>query len=185
MTWQDILKETSHLKDAKKRPKVMSEEEYQRVLAESDKPWTNKKEFDSRRASNKDLRNRAPWGLPNFHSKNQPNLTSEEEFDEETQRQLSEDTLKADTDEKELELTINREIYDLADYRFEKVARLESLLQRQFNNDDIEVEYVADDRAFYIKVLGKLRSHMPQASRMRRTTTTYKFDRDGNFSEVY
>ena len=171
----------------------MSEEEYQRVLAESDKPWTNKKEFDARMASNKDLRNRAPWGLPNFYAEKQPNLTSEKEFDEETQRQLSEDgddvedwegTLKADTDEKELELTINREIYDSTDYTFEKGSRLESLLQRQFNNDDIEVEYVDEDSAFYIKVLGKLRSHMPQASRMRRTTTTYKFDINGNFSRV-
>ena len=68
--------------------------------------------------------------------------------------------------EDEIERILNSEIYDESHYSHESAKGLEGVLNELFGFK-IEVEYVPDDSAYYIDFKGK----------------TYKFDKDGRFSE--
>lgn len=86
---------------------------------------------------------------------------------------------KIDIDD--LEQAINNEIFDRSDYTDAKASKLESLLQRKFNNDGIEVSLVEEDRCFYIDLfntdeLGDYDDKDKIAS--------YQFDYNGNFSKA-
>lgn len=92
-----------------------------------------------------------------------------------------EDILKKEISSKDLEQTVNLEIYNISDYTHRKGSRLESLLQRKFNNDGIEVDLVEEDRCFYISLFNTDEwGDYDDKDKI----ATYKFDYDGNFSKV-
>jgi hypothetical protein len=77
------------------------------------------------------------------------------------------DIIKSEKEDKdEIERILNYEIYDESHYSREDAKGLEGALNESFGFK-IEVEYVPDDSAYYISFKGK----------------TYKFDKDGRFSE--
>lgn len=68
---------------------------------------------------------------------------------------------------REISLAINNGIYDESDYTTENADIFQRFLRRKYNDSDIVVEYIEDDKAFYIDIKG----------------TTYKFDIDGDITE--
>ena len=92
-----------------------------------------------------------------------------------------EDILKKEISSKDLERVINPEIFNISDYTHLTGRRLESLLQRKFNTEGIEVDLVEDDRCFYISLFNTDESgDYDDEDKI----ATYKFDYDGNFIKV-
>ena len=67
----------------------------------------------------------------------------------------------------EIEIAINNGIYDESDYTTENADTFQRFLRRKYNDDNIVVEYIEDDKAFYIDFKG----------------ITYKFDINGKFTK--
>ena len=92
-----------------------------------------------------------------------------------------EDILKKEISSKDLEQAFILEILNISDFTHRKGRRLESLLQRKFNTEGIEVDLVEDDRCFYISLFNTDESgDYDDEDKI----ATYKFDYDGNFSKV-
>jgi hypothetical protein len=92
-----------------------------------------------------------------------------------------EDILKKEISSKDLDQVVNLEILNISDFTHRKAGKLESLLQRKFNNDGIEVDLVEDDRCFYISLFNTDEwGDYDDEDKI----ATYKFDYDGNFSKV-
>ena len=68
----------------------------------------------------------------------------------------------------EIEQAINNGIHNESDYTTENADTFQRFLRRKYNDDDIVVEYIEDDKAFYIDIKG----------------VTYKFDINGKFTKV-
>ena len=67
----------------------------------------------------------------------------------------------------EIELAINNGIYDETDYTTKNADTFQKFLRRKYNDNNIVVEYMEEDKAFYIDVKG----------------ITYKFDINGKFTK--
>ena len=92
-----------------------------------------------------------------------------------------ESILKKEISSKDLEQVVNFEILNISDFTNRKGRRLESLLQRKFNNEGIEVDLVEDDGCFYINLFNTDESgDYDDEDKI----ATYKFDYDRNFSKV-
>ena len=68
----------------------------------------------------------------------------------------------------EISVAINNGIHDESSYTTENADTFQRFLRRKYNDDDIVVEYIEDDKAFYIDIKG----------------VTYKFDINGKFTKV-
>jgi len=68
----------------------------------------------------------------------------------------------------EISVAINNGIYDESSYTTENADTFQRFLRRKYNDDDIVVEYIEDDKAFYIDIKG----------------VTYKFDINGKFTKI-
>ena len=90
------------------------------------------------------------------------------------------DILKADIDEKELDLFLNRHIFHASDYTLAMAVRMERLLEYKFEGIlGVEVEYV--DSAFYIDFFN-IDEEGDYEDKDK--AATYKFDRKGNLSRL-
>tara|TARA_R110002167_G_scaffold270855_1_gene477404 strand:+ start:39 stop:284 length:246 start_codon:yes stop_codon:yes gene_type:complete len=67
----------------------------------------------------------------------------------------------------EISLAINNGIYNESDYTTENADIFQRFLRRKYKDNDIVVEYIEDDEAFYLDIKG----------------ITYKFDISGNFTK--
>tara|TARA_S200002703_G_scaffold39544_1_gene34625 strand:- start:46 stop:285 length:240 start_codon:yes stop_codon:yes gene_type:complete len=70
-------------------------------------------------------------------------------------------------DASQIEVAINNGIHDKSDYSSETANKFERFLQKKYNDKNIVVEYIEDDKAFYIDF----------------KNNTYKFDMDGKFTK--
>ena len=68
----------------------------------------------------------------------------------------------------EISVAINNGIHDESDYTTENADTFQRFLRRKYNDNDIIVEYIEDDKAFYIDIKG----------------VTYKFDINSKFTKV-
>tara|TARA_R100000951_G_scaffold116426_2_gene128195 strand:+ start:4774 stop:5022 length:249 start_codon:yes stop_codon:yes gene_type:complete len=68
----------------------------------------------------------------------------------------------------EIEQAINNGIHNESDYTTENADTFQRFLRRKYNDNNIVVEYIEDDEAFYIDING----------------VAYKFDIDGRFTKT-
>jgi hypothetical protein len=66
----------------------------------------------------------------------------------------------------EISEAINNGIYSQEDYTHENADKFQRFLRRKYNDDNIIVEYIESDEAFYIAIKGK----------------TFKFDSGGDLT---